>query len=138
MSSYNREDASNIQSAGAYIPPHMTANHPAGSLRNGVSTGESRFSKDQLLSIYKTQRDAESLGKHLTEIFSGPWNPDNPKLGQPNSWGKRDDAKDSATGPEICWDHEGRTEPLGLQEMDDEEKEACLHESFSDRGSDIL
>ncbi|KAJ5173409.1 hypothetical protein N7492_006002 [Penicillium capsulatum] len=38
------------------------------------------------------------------------------------AWGKRDDHKTSA-GPEVCWDHEGQAEPLGLTDMSDGEKE---------------
>lgn len=126
-SSYNREDPINTQTAAAYIPPHMAANHQGANLRNGIISSETRYNKDQMLSIYKNQEDSGNLGKNLSDIFLGSWNPEDPKLGQTSSWGKRDDTKDTATGPEICWDHEGRTAPLGLQDMDDEEREVGVH-----------
>ena len=38
------------------------------------------------------------------------------------AWGKRDDFKEQSTGPEICWDPEGKAHPLSLIEMGEEEK----------------
>jgi len=47
-------------------------------------------------------------------------------------WGKKEDHKEGISGPDICWDHEGKVQPLGLIDMTDHEKEVirkqnCLH-----------
>ncbi len=53
----------------------------------------------------------------------GTWNPQNPSMGSNGaSWGKKEE-KDTASGPEICWVHDGSVDPLGLIDMDEEEKE---------------
>lgn len=105
--------------AGTYIPPHMSSNHLSGSLRNG----EARYSKDQLLDFYKVQRETGSLGKNVEEYFVADWDPHMVTPAANGAWGKRDDHKNSSAGPEVCWDHEGQVEPLGLTEMTDDEKE---------------
>lgn len=110
--------------AGAYIPPHLNANFQSNSLRNGGAS-EGRYSKDQLLDLYKGQRDAAEWNKKVTDIFMASWNPldaNSPANGS-GAWGKRDDHKDNSLGPEICWDHGGQVEPLGLISLNDEEKE---------------
>ena len=40
-----------------------------------------------------------------------------------SSWGRSEQGREVQTGPEICWDRDGTIEPLGLVEMDEEEKE---------------
>ncbi|KAJ5613184.1 hypothetical protein N7510_006378 [Penicillium lagena] len=105
--------------AGAYIPPHMSSNHLSGTLRNG----EARYSKDQLLDFYKVQRETGTLGKNVEEYFVADWDPHMVTPAVNGAWGKRDDHKNSSAGPEVCWDHEGQLEPLGLTEMTDDEKE---------------
>ena len=54
------------------------------------------------------------------------WNPCDGASSTNGGWGKRDDYKDSFSGPEICWDHSGRVEPLALTEMNDEEKDVSI------------
>ncbi|KAL9114434.1 MAG: hypothetical protein Q9227_001515 [Pyrenula ochraceoflavens] len=119
--SANREDGAS-QSASTYVPPHSNSVF-AGNIRNGIVGGENRYNKDQLLSIYKTQKHSGDLGRNLSNIFLGGWNPSDSKSYQQASWGRKDDAKESSTGPEICWDHDGRMSPLGLLAMDDEERD---------------
>jgi len=109
-------------SSGVYVPPHLNSNNSFSYLRNGVP-GEGRYNKDQLLDIYKTQRDSGSLDRNLAELFQGRWNPLVQKDDVDSGRGKRDDAKDLALGPEICWNQNLEAEPLGLVGMTDEEKE---------------
>ena len=60
------------------------------------------------------------------------WNPCEGTPTVNGSWNKRDDYKDSHSGPEICWDHSGQVEPLALTEMNDEEKDVSIsHDSRS-------
>lgn len=105
---------------GAYTPPHMTSNQ-SGAIRNGA--GENRYSKEQLLSLYKAQRESGTLGKNVADYFIADWNPHVETPPTNGAWGKREDSKDNPSGPEICWDHGGQVEPLGLVDMTDDEKE---------------
>jgi hypothetical protein len=100
----------------------LNASHQINSLRNG-STGDVRYTKDQLLAVYKQQRDTGALDQNLPAIFTGGWNPlDGHESANP-AWGRRDEAKESNVGPEICWDHDARAEPLALIQMSEEERE---------------
>jgi PERQ amino acid-rich with GYF domain-containing protein len=97
----------------------MSSNQLSGAPRNG----EARYTKDQLLDIYKVQRETGSLGKDVEEYFVADWDPHMVTPAVNGAWGKRDDHKNSSAGPEVCWDHGGQVEPLGLTEMTEEEKE---------------
>lgn len=105
-------------SSGAYISPHMSSNTTSNPLRNG----EARYSKEQLLDLYKAQREAGILGKNVENYFVADWDPHMVTPPVNGAWGKRDDHKASA-GPEVCWDHDGQSEPLGLTDMSENEKE---------------
>lgn len=104
--------------SGAYVPPHMSSN----SLSSGVRNGDARYSKDQLIDLYKVQRESGSLGKNVEDYFVADWDPHMVPTPVNGAWGKRDDHKTSA-GPEVCWDHNGQAEPLSLSDMTDSEKE---------------
>lgn len=109
--------ASTPTSSGAYIPPHMSSNTIPTTMRNG----EARYSKEQLLELYKAQRENGALGKNVEEYFVADWDPHMVTAPANGAWGKRDDK--SSAGPEVCWDHGGQAEPLGLSDMSDGEKE---------------
>ncbi|MBE7181014.1 MAG: hypothetical protein INR71_07370, partial [Terriglobus roseus] len=51
---------------GVYVPPHAT--------RNGAFA-DARYSKDQLLSLYKEQLDANALSSDLPDLFANGWEP---------------------------------------------------------------
>ncbi|EEQ31468.1 GYF domain-containing protein [Microsporum canis CBS 113480] len=123
--SHSRENAQQAPSntsnpsGAAYIPPHLNSNYQ--SARSG---NDSTYSKEQLLNLYKNQRGSKDWGKSISGYFMGDWNPRSERPPTNGSWGKQDDSKDNnAAGPEICWDHKGQSEPLGLMDMNDEEKE---------------
>lgn len=98
----------------------MNSSYQSSYIRNGVST-ESRYSKDQLLDLYKAQEKSEVPRGSLDDLFVDGWTPG--VNGTSNGgWGKRDDHRD-AIGPEICWDYSGNVQPLALAEMTEEEKE---------------
>ncbi|WPG97307.1 Hypothetical protein R9X50_00008100 [Acrodontium crateriforme] len=93
-----------------YVPPH----------RNGT-VSDMRYSKDQLLDLYKTQQTAAgALVDGLNDLYVGGWQPDDVN-GASTTWGQQ--GRDVQQGPEICWDRGGNVAPLGLHEMDDEERE---------------
>ncbi|KAI2093326.1 kinesin-like protein [Ophidiomyces ophidiicola] len=106
----------------AYIPPHLNSNYQSGALRGG-STGDNRYSKDQLLHLYRSQKESKDWGKNVTDHFMADWNPLEESPTTNGGWGKREDFKDSHAGPEVCWDHDGKIEPLALIDMNQEEKE---------------
>ena len=59
------------------------------------------------------------------------WSPGAANGANSGGWGRKEDNKDGAGGPEICWDHEGNVRPLALIEMADDEREVCLlHDHF--------
>jgi PERQ amino acid-rich with GYF domain-containing protein len=103
------------------VPPHLSSNYSSNSLRNGT-VSEGRYSKDQMLGLYKEQRDGGNWGQNISEAFMGTWDPHNPSAGSNGTWGKKDE-KEGASGPEICWIHGGNIDPLGLIDMDDEERD---------------
>jgi len=102
----------------AYIPPHMSSN-TSSIARNG----DSRYSKEELLELYKSQRDVGSLSKNVEEYFVADWDPHTVSAPANGAWGKRDDHKNNSAGPEVCWDHGGQVEPLGLTGMTENERE---------------
>ncbi|PGH08710.1 hypothetical protein AJ79_05901 [Helicocarpus griseus UAMH5409] len=126
--SHSRDNAqttssTSTPSVAAYIPPHLNSSYQSGSPRNGT-TNDSRYSKDQLLNLYKSQQELGNWGKHITDHFMADWNPLDESTSSVNGgWNKREDVKDGHSGPEVCWDHSGQARPLALSEMNDEEKE---------------
>jgi PERQ amino acid-rich with GYF domain-containing protein len=99
-----------------YVPPH----------RNGTLT-DTRYSKEQLLDLYKAQLSSEGgLRDGLPNLYVGGWQPDLSNGATSASWGRSEYSRDSQPAPDICWDRDGTVEPLGLIEMDDEEKEVGL------------
>ncbi|KAL4920183.1 hypothetical protein BDW62DRAFT_177829 [Aspergillus aurantiobrunneus] len=119
--SHTREPTSATTPTGGTYPSHMSSTVPSVS-RNGAPS-DTRYSKEQLLDLYKAQRDTGILTKNVADYFVADWNPhiETPSLN--GAWGKRDDHKDDPSGPEVCWDHGGQVEPLGLMDMTDDEKE---------------
>ena len=90
--------------------------------RNGASGG--RYSKDQLLDLYREQKKNGFDNLNVEDLFVDDWRPAvNGTNG--GGWGRRDDHKD-VTGSELCWDHHGSVQPLAMLEMTEEEKEVCV------------
>ncbi|THX55352.1 hypothetical protein D6D06_04937 [Aureobasidium pullulans] len=113
MSSSAREVTSGAQPA-VYVPPH----------RNGPTHSDTRYSKNQLLDLYHKQNVEGSLDDSLSLLFVSGWEPTQTNGVSLGGWGRRDEqAKDHVPGPEVCWEKDGSTGPLGLVDMNDEEKE---------------
>ncbi|MCJ1400360.1 hypothetical protein MMC11_003565 [Xylographa trunciseda] len=88
-----------------------------------MSTTDSRYSREQLLDIFRTQGDSGILFKSPSEHLIEGWNPNTSTAASNGAWNRRDDHKDGSNGPEICWDYEGSIQPLGLLDVSEEEKE---------------
>ena len=110
------DNSASSQPAPRYVPPH----------RNGTLT-DTRYSRDQLLDLYNNQKNTEGWGKaDMSNLFIGGWQPDLANGASGASWGRNEGNRDTQPGPDICWDKDGSFEPLGLTEMDDEEREVCI------------
>ena len=120
--SQNFSSNSNIPSPGVYVPPHLNTTHQSSLGRNGP-IAESRYSKDQLLDLFRAQADSATSSKNLSDLFVGGWNPGDASTNSNGAWSKKDDLKDSAAGPEVCWDHEGKVIPLAMIDITEEERE---------------
>lgn len=86
------------------------------------NTENTRYSKEQLLEIYRIQKESGNTNgdvSHLLHPDFDPWqvNGTNGRA----SWGKSSDGRDTY-GPNVCWDKQASNEPITLQPMTDEEK----------------
>ncbi|QIX01136.1 hypothetical protein AMS68_006653 [Peltaster fructicola] len=95
-----------------YVPPH----------RNGTII-DSRYSKSQLLDLYRSQSVEGGLRESLTQLYVNGWQPETSNGTAGSGWGRSEHARDVQPGPEVCWDRDGAVEPLGLVELDEDERE---------------
>ena len=116
-SSHQRESSTPTAGTGLYVPPHMNSQ----SSRNSSAAG-GRYSKEQLLDIFRAQSDAGGLDQQLPNILTEGWTPGGSSATS-NGWGRREDPKEGVASAEVCWDYDGMVQPLGLMNMTDEEKE---------------
>ena len=89
---------------------------------SAYDTSANRYSRDQLLHIYRSQ-DPEQID--VASLFLPGWKPGHLNGGAARSWGKPNDAHPQHD-PTVCWDTNGNMMPLGLQEMSQEEKEVRI------------
>lgn len=85
---------------------------------------ELRYPKNQLLDLFKAQHSSDGgLKDGLPSLYMPGWEPSIANGATSAGWGRTEHARDHAPGSDICWDRDGSIEPLGLTEMDDEERE---------------
>ncbi|KAL8688720.1 MAG: hypothetical protein Q9218_005435, partial [Villophora microphyllina] len=99
----------------------MNSNYQSNHIRGGGP--DTRYSREQLLDLYRAQSDAGSFGPSVSDLFVDGWNPTASRGMTNGGWSRKDDYEDNQSGPEICWDHNGSVLPLGLSEMTEQEKE---------------
>lgn len=100
-----------------YVPPH----------RNGP-IGDTRYSKDQLLDLYKAQQSVEGgLNDGLQNLYVGGWQPDMANGAGTAPWGRADHSRDTQPGPDLCWDRDGNADPLSLHNLDEEERDVRVN-----------
>ncbi|KAL8784349.1 MAG: hypothetical protein Q9213_004000 [Squamulea squamosa] len=124
--SHQRETAQSNATAtnhntGVYVPPHMNSNYQASYTRGASS--ETRYSKEQLLELFRAQA-RNSSSPHISDLYVDGWHPSSTNGLTNGGWSRKDELKDGSAGPEMCWDHEGKVQPLALSDMTDQEKEA--------------
>jgi len=100
---------------GVYVPPH----------RNGTVT-ENRYSKDQMIDIYRNLQESGRLQDEMSELYVDGWEPDTTNGVPTSPWVRRDDQRDAQVGAEVCWERNSITMPLGLNGMTVEEEEIFL------------
>lgn len=99
-----------------YVPPH----------RNGPLS-DTRYTKDQMLDAYRVQQTVHgALSDGLSDLFVGGWHPDMTN-GASAGWARNEHSRDNQPGPDVCWERDGMAEPLGLVDMDDDEREVRLN-----------
>jgi len=89
---------------------------------------ETRYSRSQLLDLFKEQREMGDLDGDLAELYVGDQDGTSQNGAGQSKWA-RNELKDNGTGPDICWDRGGGIEPLGLVDLTEEEKEVCFSQS---------
>jgi PERQ amino acid-rich with GYF domain-containing protein len=82
---------------------------------------ENRFSKEQLLDIYKSQQSSEAPTKDVSSLYANGWDPGHSNGANGRGWGKSTDGRDTH-GPHICWDDNGNIPLISLQEMTELER----------------
>ena len=88
-----------------------------------LAEGSTRYSRDQLLDIYKAQVEPRSRDLDVSDLYMQGWNPGHVNGTSRSSWGKNEGYVPQDPG--VCWDSSGQVKPLGLHQMTQEEKEAC-------------
>lgn len=76
------------------------------------------------MSIFRTQKESGELDKNLSNLMVGDWSPGMADGARNGSWNKMDEDA-NGTGPDLCWEQNGKLEPLGLDPMTAEEKDVC-------------
>lgn len=82
-----------------------------------------RYTKNKLLDIYKLQQQQQGSQTDVSRLYVNNWHPGQSNGSNGRGWGKPADARDSTSGPEICWDQTGRMPPIGLEELSEAERE---------------
>lgn len=121
-SSLNQVSTTSTNS-GVYLPPHLNSSYQPNASRS-TNVADNRYSREQLIDVFKSQSEAGELSKNLSNLLVGDWDPRHPSSSNGGSWSRRDEAsRDVAPGPDVCWVHDGTIQPLALSDMSEEEKE---------------
>lgn len=112
------------------VPTPSTEAAPAQPLIE--ESGPSRYSKVDLLSMYRPQAPAADPSR----LFYSTWDPSHAN-GYARGWSKNESHVPQEPG--LCWDENGGSTPLGLQDMSVDEREVGLPEfGFFHRASTRL
>lgn len=85
---------------------------------------DTRYSREQLLELFRELKDTGELEQGIEGLFVGDWTESLTNGAGSSKWNRRDDSRNEHTsGPEVCCDRTGATEPLALFEMSEDERE---------------
>lgn len=74
--------------------------------------------------MFRSQRDSGGLTRYIDDLFEGNWDPVSDNNGASSQAG-RGDTKEQYPGPEVCWNYNVDSTPLGLMPYNEEEKQVC-------------
>lgn len=104
-------------SSGVYVPPHAQPGRSGGSV-------EGRYSRDQLMQLFQSQRESSDIKEGLSHLYMGSWEPHATNGASAASWGRKDDhGREAQSGVDQCWDKDGSIQPLHLSDLTEDEKE---------------
>ena len=104
-------------SSGVYVPPHAQPGRSGGSI-------EGRYSRDQLVQLFQSQRDSNDIKEGLSHLYMGSWEPHATNGASGVSWGRKDDhGREAQSGVDQCWDKDGTIQPLHMTELTEDERE---------------
>lgn len=111
-------------SQGDVQPSTPNTETPAPQLPTSIhdQPADTRFTKNQLLDIYKTAQEAGELSKDISHLYVGGWDPSHSNGANGRaSWGKSSDSRDSDAAA-VAWEYNATIPPIGLEEPTEEEK----------------
>ena len=76
------------------------------------------------MDMFRSQRESGGLTRYLDDLFEGNWDPVSDNNGASSQPG-RGDTKEQYPGPEVCWNYNVDSTPLGLIPQNEEEKQVC-------------
>ncbi|KAI1824052.1 hypothetical protein F4861DRAFT_507595 [Xylaria intraflava] len=116
---------SQTNSSEPVAPPDEPA--PIGAMPVGSTAVESaqprRYSRDEMLSILNMQQDSRTQPSDVSSLFISGWNPGHANGIASRGWGKTPDSHVLPQEPDVCWEPQGSTKAIGVQEMSAEERE---------------
>jgi PERQ amino acid-rich with GYF domain-containing protein len=93
---------------------------------------EGRYSRDQLVDLFKSQRDSDDIKEGLSHLYMGSWEPHASNGASGASWGRKDDhGREAQSGVDQCWDKDGSIQPLHLTELTEDEREVCFAPTYA-------
>ncbi|CAH0025466.1 unnamed protein product [Clonostachys rhizophaga] len=103
--------------------PVDNAVQPPSAEPSAVELSPARYSKEDLLDMYRPQRISEDPSR----LFMQGWNPGHVNGGAVRAWGKSNE-NHVPQEPGACWDVNGESTPMGHQGLTSDEKEAFMTE----------
>ena len=89
---------------------------------------EGRYSRDQLVQLFQSQRETNDIKERLSHLYMGSWEPHATNGASGASWGRKDDlGRDGQSGVDQCWDKDGSIQPMHTIELTEEDREVRIH-----------
>ena len=79
-----------------------------------------------MLDLFQEQRGLGDIYNDVSDLMIGDWPSGLGNGGLSSSWNRSEERQEAAHGLDLCWDHSGSHEPLGLTDMTEEELEVGI------------